>query len=262
MHKNVTLAIDIFFVNKIPFFGTLSQNICFTMVTHLANRTLRTVFDAFWGIYNYYYTRGFRITMVMADGEFAALQTLFTEIHGAPNINLTAANEHKPFIEHRIHVIKERVRALHHTLPFKRLPRKMTAHMVLYVTKLLNFFPVKNGLSNTLSPKAIMSGEQITFKHYKLPFGSYCQLHEETNPRNSLALRTQGAISLGSSGNMQGAQRFLSLNKTGEIIVRYSWTEVPMPDEVIKRVNHLGHDQPEQILFTDHHGNAIGNHDP
>ena len=42
-----------------------------------------------------------------------------------------------------------------------------------------------------------MSGEQINFKHYKLPFGSYCQVHEETNPRNSLAPRTQGAISLG-----------------------------------------------------------------
>ena len=58
----------------------------------------------------------------MAEGELAALQTLFTEIHGAPNINLTAANEHEPFIERRIRVIKERVRALRHTLPFKRLP--------------------------------------------------------------------------------------------------------------------------------------------
>lgn len=99
------------------------------------------------------------------------------------------------------------------------------------------------------------------YKHYKLPFGSYCQVHKVTNPRNSLAARTQGAISLGSSGNMQGAQRFLSI-KTGEVIIRYSWTEVPMPDEVIDRVNHLGKDQPEQLIFTDRHGIAIGDHDP
>ena len=134
--------------------------------------------------------------------------------------------------------------------------------MVLYLTKLLNFFPVKNGLSSdTLSPKAIMSGEQIDYKHYNLPFGSYCQVHEDTNPRNSMAVRTLGAISLGSSGNMQFAQRFLSL-KTGEVIIRYSWMELPMPDEVIDRINHFGRDQPEQIIFTDRHGNPIGDLDP
>ena len=158
-------------------------------------------------------------------------------------------------------MIKERVRALRQTLPFKNLPRKMVANMVLYVTKLLNFFPVKNGLSNTLSPKAIMTGEQINYTHYNLPYGSYCQVHEDTNPRNSLAARTLGAISLGSSGNLQGAQRFLSL-KTGEVIIRYSWTELPMLDKVIERVNHFGRDQPEQIIFTDRHGHTIGDLDP
>jgi hypothetical protein len=261
IHKDVILAIDIFFVNKIPFFATLSCNICFTTVTHLSNRMLKTIFQAFRGIYTYYYKRGFRITTVMADGEFAALQTLFTDIFNAPNINLTAANEHEPFIERRIQVIKERVRALRHTLPFKTLPRKMVANMALYVTKLLNFFTVKNGISKTLSPKAILSGEQINYRHYKLPFGTYCQVHEDTAPRNSLAARTQGAISLGSSGNLQGANRFLNL-KTGDVIVRYSYTELPMPDEVIARVNFLGKDQPELITFADRHGNPIGDHDP
>ena len=42
MHKDVVLAIDIFFVNKVPFFAILSRNICFTTVTHLPNRTLQT----------------------------------------------------------------------------------------------------------------------------------------------------------------------------------------------------------------------------
>ena len=108
----------------------------------------------------------------------------------------------------------------------------MVANMVLYVTKLLNFFPVKNGLSDTLSPKAIVTGEQLNYKHYKLPFGSYCQVHKETNPRSNMTAPTLGAISLGASGNLQGAQRFLSL-KTGEVIICYSYMEVPMPEEVI-----------------------------
>ena len=97
-----------------------------------------------------------------------------------------------------------------------------------------------------LSPKAIMSGEQINYKHYKLPFGSYCQVHKDTAPRNSLAANTQGAISLGSSRNLQGAIRFLNL-KTGDVIIQYLYTEVPMPDEVIERVNYLGQDQPNYL---------------
>ena len=84
MQNGVTVSIDICFVN----------NICFTSSTHLENRTLKTIFKAFRGVYNFYLKHGFRITMVMADGEFAALQTLPNDIIGAPNLNLTAANEH------------------------------------------------------------------------------------------------------------------------------------------------------------------------
>jgi hypothetical protein len=112
MHKNVTLAIDICFVNKNPFFVTLSRNICFTTSTHLSNQTLKTIFKAFRVVFNYYYKHGFRITTVMANGEFAALQNIITDIIGAPNLNLTAANDHEPFIERKIRVIKKRVRAI------------------------------------------------------------------------------------------------------------------------------------------------------
>ncbi len=38
LHCHVTLSIDVFFVNKIPFLLTLSQKIMFTSVTHLTNR--------------------------------------------------------------------------------------------------------------------------------------------------------------------------------------------------------------------------------
>ena len=154
----------------------------------------------------------------MANGEFAVLQTLFTDIRNALNINLTVTNEHKPFIRCMIRVIKERVHAVCHTLPFKTLPCKMVANMALY----LNFSLVKNGISKMLSPKVILSREQINYQHYKLLFGSYCQAHEDIAPSNSLAARTQGAIFLGSSGNLQGAQQFLNL-KTGDVIVQHSY---------------------------------------
>jgi hypothetical protein len=74
----------------------------------------------------------------------------------------------------------------------------MTIHIVLNVVKLLIFFPTKGVVSDTLSPKTIMSGETVDYKkHLSIQLGQYCQVHEEDNPRNSQIARTQGAISLG-----------------------------------------------------------------
>jgi len=109
-----------------------------------------------------------------------------------------------------------------------------------------------------LSPMTIMSGETLDYKkHLGLQIGQYCQVHEEDAPRNSQNPRTRGAIALGPSGNLQGGFKFMALN-TGKKITRYSWDEIPMPETVIARVNLLGRDQPEQLVFTDRHGNVIG----
>jgi hypothetical protein len=71
----------------------------------------------------------------------------------------------------------------------------MLIHAVLFVIKQLNLFPVKGGLSSRLSPKQIMSGEVVDYTLCSMGFGRYCQIHEEDQPRNSLAARTQ-ALSL------------------------------------------------------------------
>jgi hypothetical protein len=47
IHKEVFLTRDIFFVNKNPFFLTLSRKITFTAVNHLADRTVPQIFKAF-----------------------------------------------------------------------------------------------------------------------------------------------------------------------------------------------------------------------
>jgi Reverse transcriptase (RNA-dependent DNA polymerase) len=261
LHKEVFLTFDIFFVNKIPFFLTLSRKICFTAVNHLMDRTVPEIFKAFKEIYQYYLHRGFRITTVHADGEFSPLKTLIESIPGGPMVNLASRNEHVPEIERRIRVVKERSRATRHSLPFKRLPKLLTIHIVFHAVKLLNFFPTRGGISDTLSPKTIMSGETLDYKkHLCLQIGQYCQVHEEVAPRNSMNPRTKGAIALGPSGNLQGGFKFMALD-TGKKIIRRSWDVIPMPDLVIDRVNTLGGDQPEQLTFTDRHGRLIGDTD-
>ena len=54
LHHEVFLTADIFFVNKIQFFLTLSRKVCLTAVNHLANRTVPHIFKAFKEIYSYY----------------------------------------------------------------------------------------------------------------------------------------------------------------------------------------------------------------
>ena len=58
-------------------------------------------------------------------------------------------------------------------------------------------------------------------------------------------------------GKLQDSFKFMALN-IGNKIVRRSWGVILMPDTVITRVNTLGSDQPEQLIFTDRRGRPIG----
>ncbi len=145
LHKKVTLTIDIFFVNSIPFFITLSRDIYFTTVTHLSDRSLGEIFKALKGIFYYYLQRDFCVMFITGDGEFAALEQFTNLLMGVPRLNLTSANEHEPFIERRIRVVKERVQSIQHSLPFQTIPKVILTRMVFYAVKLLNYFPVKGG---------------------------------------------------------------------------------------------------------------------
>jgi hypothetical protein len=122
-------------------------------------------------------------------------------------------------------------------------------HIVLNAVKMLNFFPMKGGISNTLSPKTIVSGETLDYKkHLSLQVGQYCQLHKEDTLHNCPSPRTKGAISLGPCGNLQGGYKFMALNTRKEIPCQMD--VIPMLDLVIAHVNALGNDQPEQLIVT------------
>ncbi len=78
----------------------------------------------------------------------------------------------------------------------------------------------------------------------KLPFGTYVQVHDDLDVTNTIESRTTGAISLGPTGNLEGTHKFFSL-KTGEIIVRRKWDELPIPTDVIERLKELTTDGAE-----------------
>ena len=260
-NRLVELSGDIFFVNKIPFLTTVSDHIKFTTVEHLKNRKAKNILEAISHVKAIYELRGFKITTLLMDGEFAPMK--FDLLALGMTLNVTAANEHVPRIERQIRVIKERVRATRHTLPFRSIPAVMLIELVYFSTMWLNAFPPKGGVSDNISPRGIMTGIQFDYgKHCRLPFGSYVQAHEEPNPTNTQAARTVGAICLGPTGNSQGSYKFLNL-RTGRPLTRRNWTPLPMPKEVIDRVDQLGRSdgQPELLTFYDRKGLLIGETD-
>ena len=187
LHKEVYLTANLFFVNKIPFFLTLSHKIQFTVVNHLANQKVISLFKAFMEIYQFYLCHGFQITVVSLDGKFELIHAQIEAIPGSPRVNLTSANEHVPEIECHIRVVKEQVQSIIHGLPYARIPMLLLIWIVFSLVKMLNFFPSKAGVLDVYSPCTIMTSEQLNFKkHLSLQVGQYCQVHDQETPCNML----------------------------------------------------------------------------
>ena len=145
LHEEVILTCDILFVNKIPFFLTLSQKIYFTEVNNLANCTVTEIFKAFKEVYQYYLHCGFRITILHVDGKFGPLKSLIKSLQVGALINLATSNEHVSNIESQIRVVKERCRATCHGLPFQQILKLLTTHIIVNMVKMIRLF-LKKGV--------------------------------------------------------------------------------------------------------------------
>ena len=242
-YQQVTLAGDIMFVNKLPFFVTISRHIRFSTSEFLKNKKTESIFQAIKHVHQTYTKRGFKVKTFMLDGEFDK-DGLNGEVAGLGcNMNAVAREEHVPEIERNIRTIKDRSRSVVTMLPFQRIPARIIIELIHYCVFWLNSFPRKNGISNVLSPRAIVVGAKINYhSHCKLEFGTYVQTHEQHD--NSMMPRTTGAIALRPSGNSQGGHYFFSLT-TGKRLLRNQWTVLPMPADVIDRLHKMSRRSPD-----------------
>jgi hypothetical protein len=106
------------------------------------------------------------------DGQFEPLCSDIASL----NIGLQTVehDDHVPEVECYICTLKERARAIYNTLPFQKLPARMIIEMIYYCNLWLNAFPHADGVSDTLSPHNIITGQHIDFnKHCCIEFGVY-----------------------------------------------------------------------------------------
>lgn len=96
-YRDVTLCGDVMFVNKIPFFVTISRHIHFGTVEMIANRQPDTIFKSIKAVVNIYRQRGFNISHNLLDGDFEPLRGDLSNI--GIQLNVVARDEHVPEIE-------------------------------------------------------------------------------------------------------------------------------------------------------------------
>jgi hypothetical protein len=239
------------FVNGVPFLVSASCGLNLLTAEHTPSCTAKNLAAGITHIMDLYARAGFQVGTVLMDNEFECLKNLVPTIV----INTTAANEHVPEIERQIRLIKERGRGILNTLPYKKMPQLMLFELIYHVVLWLNAFPMKSGVSKTLSPREIVYRHKLDYKkHCQALFRSYVKAHKEPHPTNGMITRGSPAIILGPTGNQQGTYKLMNL-ATGKKIKCREWTNYPMPDSVIKRIETLvGRAVPKAFDFADRNG--------
>ena len=109
------------------------------------------------------------------------------------------------------------------------------------MAKEANYFPVKNGVSNSLSPRQLIELQNLEFtKDFGIPFGSYVEAADKTT--NTPQAQTQSAIHLPVSDNVQGGHEVMALD-TGQLLSTSKVTKLPITDVVVKTVENLAYSQ-------------------
>ena len=233
-YRDITLCVDVMKVATVPFLMTICKHIKFGSAGRLLDMTNETIIKHFKKIVGAYSIRGFKVTIMIGDGQFESMRGEICDL--GVHLHVVANNDHVPDNERFIRTIKERVRCDWAIMPFKHVPPSVVAQLVYRAVFWRNAFPLKTGISRTLSPGEIILNRKVSFtSHCKLVPFQYVHTHEEHD--NSMTPRTVGAIAFKPTGD-GSAHVFISL-QTGRALTRSNWTELPLPDDAIDRMHTL-----------------------
>ena len=196
--RDVTLCVDLFFVDGLVFLLSTSRYLRKISIEALDSRRLQLILPALRTIINQYNSRGFRVRSMHADNEFAPLRNQFLQPeNGRITLSICGANAHVPEAEREIRTIKERNRAMVSFLPFQRYPRLLKRECVKESGRLLCLFPRAGSSSDIFSPDTIVTGVLPDHDlHLRVTFGTYCEVHDEDTPTNTENERTTTAIAI------------------------------------------------------------------
>lgn len=230
------LAVDIFFVKKLPFLLGVLIPLGLSLCIPLKNRSLECVASALTIFLATASSRGFDCIIIKTDGE-GAIGSMVTALNSKGIIVDTAGpGQHVPIVERKIQTVKQRVRSYENSLPFI-MTRLLLTMCVIFCISRLNMHPSRTS-TNRLSPLEEFSGRKLdASKDLRVNFGDY--VHATVPVTNSsMAPRTQGCIVLQPTGNSTGSVKMWCL-ATNHTITRDQFTVLPTPDLIITHINSI-----------------------
>ena len=230
------LAVDIFFVKKLPFLLGVLIPLGLSLCLPLKSRSAECVASALTNFLATASSRGFDCIVIKSDGE-GAIANMAPALNTKGIVVDTAGpGQHVPIVERKIQTIKQRVRSYENSLPFI-MTKLLLIMCVLFCISRLNMHPSRTSRVR-VSPLEEFSGRKIdASRDLRVNFGD--NVHATVpDPNSSMAPQTQGCIALIPTGISTGSVKMWCL-ATNHTVTRDQFTILPTPDLVITHIDSI-----------------------
>ena len=240
------LSVDLFFIDGDGYLIAVMSPLDYTAVVHIPNRKTAALRGALWRILGKIDQQHYEVTYILTDNE-GGIAALFPELERAGyGINPAGAGDHVPIVERKIRTIKERVRAYLQSIPYT-LMFSLLRYLVEFCVIMINLLPDQQREDPT-SPQESFTGLKVDYaKQLRISFGDYAECkNPNRKPINGPKPRSDPCIALLPMLNQQGSYLFFDLG-TRRTVIRSKWVELPIPDDILARCNHLASRQGKKL---------------
>lgn len=237
--ENQSLHIDIMYLNDEPYLIGLFQPLELAVAKKLKSKSKYEQWRALEAIISHVAPDGVKVWQIRCDGERSIdsqffKQKLTGEKYSGIELDITGGRSSVNDVERKIRTVKERMRGVINTLPFK-LFIQLEDWLLQSSLYFINLIPTSN-VTDGRSPTEKLRGKTLDAKtDLKLGYGDYCEVSDDETD-NTMASRSRGALALMPTGNRQGSWYFYLLS-TGKVVRRNKATPLPMPENVIDFIN-------------------------
>ena len=149
-YRNVTLCIDIMYINQVAMMISIARNIKYATIEAIPNNKTSILVKGVKAILQIYQCNGFNIEVSLMDREFGHLHG---ELAGmGVTSNEMSWDDDMGNIERYIQTAKEHMQAIYNTLPFNKISAGLVVEMAKASMFWLNGLPPKDSFGNKLSP--------------------------------------------------------------------------------------------------------------
>jgi hypothetical protein len=188
---------------------------------------------------NFFKGHGLHVKIVSVDGEGAINKKLLADIlNTGAIVDSRSKGAMVPPVDNFTRVAKERMRAIRAGLVFV-IAALFIPYLFSYVVSMLNYTPTTANVGR-MSPHQWLTGGRHVLVNNIAPaaFGDFCLVDDENRIQRNLIETDRRIRAIWVGGSESGKQSFINL-KTLKYFTRERFDRLPMPADVIERLNEL-----------------------